>query len=66
MSAKKIIINQDLCIGCNTCVAIDPDNFKLDQKTFTAKTKSTSGGSLTTKKTEEAISSCPINAISIQ
>ena len=64
MSTKKIIINQGLCIGCSVCVTIDPDNFKLDQKTFTAKVKSASGE--ITNKTKDAISSCPVNAISIQ
>jgi len=67
---KKIIINQNLCIGCGTCVAIDPDNFELDEKTFTAKvkkrTKQASAQSPTGGKTKTAISSCPVNAISIQ
>lgn len=60
---KKIVINQDLCIGCNTCASLNPDIFELDSTTFKAKVKQQP-----TEITPEILSvvnSCPVNAISI-
>ncbi len=60
---KKIVIDQDKCIGCNTCPLIDPDTFELDQSDYKAKVK---------RQPEEieeihqtAVDSCPVGAISI-
>jgi ferredoxin len=60
---KKVVINQDTCIGCNTCPLIDPDTFELDAVTFKAKVKKQP--ETITDKVESAVSSCPVNAISI-
>ena len=59
---KKAIVNQDLCIGCNTCPIIDPDTFQLDQTTFKAFAKDPH---TVTALTENACASCPVSAISI-
>lgn len=63
MSIKKVIVNQDTCIGCNTCTLIDPDTFELDQNTFKAQVKKqpdTIG-----QATQTAKDACPVGAISI-
>jgi ferredoxin len=60
---KKIIVNEDSCIGCNTCPLIDPDTFELDSVTFKAKVKKQP--ETITDKTNTAVTSCPVNAISI-
>jgi ferredoxin len=60
---KKIKINQDLCIGCNTCVALDPDHFELDSTTFKAKVKQQPPQIDDTIK--NIINSCPVKAIEI-
>ena len=60
---KKIIINQDTCIGCNTCPLIDPDTFELDTTSYKAKVKKQP--EVINDKIESAVSSCPISAISI-
>ena len=60
---KKIIINQDTCIGCNTCPLIDPDTFELDTTSYKAKVKKQP--EVINDKIESAVSSCPVNAISI-
>jgi ferredoxin len=61
--SKIVVINQDTCIGCNTCPLIDPDTFELDPDTFKAKVKHQPEA--ITDKVNSAISSCPVNAISV-
>ena len=61
---KKIVkINQDTCIGCNTCPLLDPETFELDQTTYKATVKKQPD--VITSEIETAISSCPVGAISI-
>ena len=61
MSAK-IVIDPSKCIGCQTCVQLDPDTFKNNPKTFKAEVKKPT----VTTKNKEIIDSCPTNAISIK
>jgi len=61
MSAK-IVIDPQKCIGCQTCVQLDPDTFKKNPKTFKAEVKN----STVTAKNKEIIDSCPTDAISIK
>jgi ferredoxin len=60
----KVTVNQDLCIGCNTCPLIDPDTFELDTNTFKAKVKKQP--EVITDKIKSAVSSCPVGAISTE
>lgn len=63
MPKLKVVLDQNKCIGCNTCVLIDPDTFEMDTTTYKAKVKKqpeTVG-----EKTKTAISSCPVQAISL-
>ncbi len=60
----KINIDQNKCIGCNTCPLMDPEHFEMDTTTYKAKIK---------KQTEEitdtiksAIDACPVGAITIE
>jgi len=62
-NGEKIVVDQDLCIGCGTCVGIAPDYFKLNDegkshviKKYDEKDKD---------KIEDAIDSCPANAITL-
>lgn len=59
--SQKVIVDQNKCIGCQTCAQIDPQVFALNQKTFKVKVVSQK----TTPQTKSAIDSCPVNAISI-
>lgn len=63
MSNKKVVVDQDTCIGCNTCPLIDPETFELDQETYKAKVKKQPES--ITDTVETAVSSCPVGAISI-
>lgn len=60
---KKAVVNQDTCIGCNTCPLVDPDTFEMDTNIFKAKVKSDAPE--VNDKTEMAVTSCPVGAISI-
>ncbi len=60
----KINLDQNKCIGCNTCPLMDPEHFEMDTTTYKAKIK---------KQTEEitdtiksAIDACPVGAITIE
>ena len=64
MPTKKVTIDEEKCIGCNTCPMVAPDFFELDNTNFKAKVK---------KQPEnpddpliaQVISSCPVGAISL-
>ncbi len=58
---NKITIDDDKCIGCGACAATCPDNFELvDGKARTIKSEVEK---LTCE--EEAMTGCPVGAISI-
>lgn len=61
--AKKVIVDQTKCIGCNTCPLIAPNVFVLDSKTYKAQVKNQP--ETITSEVNNAISSCPVGAISI-
>jgi len=63
MSKKKAVVDQNKCIGCNTCPLVDADTFELDTSTFKAVVKATAPDP--NEKTDMAMSSCPVGAISI-
>lgn len=60
----KIIVDQNKCIGCNTCPLIAPETFELDQTTFKAHVKKQP--EKITDIIRTAVSSCPVSAISIE
>lgn len=60
----KVNIDQDKCIGCNTCPLLDPDVFEMDTTTYKAKVKAQP--EKITEATQNAVSSCPVGAISIE
>jgi ferredoxin len=60
---KKIILDQNKCIGCNTCPLIAPETFELDQTIYKAKIKQQP--TEITETIQTAVDSCPVSAISI-
>jgi ferredoxin len=58
--AKKIIIDEDLCEGCETRVSICPDVFELGEN---GKAHIKNPNALDTCNIEEAIDSCPTGAL---
>lgn len=60
---KKIVVNQDLCIGCGSCEAIAPDHFEVkDDGKSHVKKQYTPEDEDTIK---EAIDNCPVKAIEL-
>lgn len=60
---KKIIVNQEACIGCGACVAIDPEHFAFNDEGLS---HSINNDNLESADLLNAIDSCPTSAISIK
>jgi ferredoxin len=60
---KKVIINEDDCIGCGSCEAICPEVFKLDSKKGKSTVIRPEGGP--NDLIEEAMEACPVSCISL-
>jgi ferredoxin len=61
--SQKVVVDQNKCIGCNTCPLLDPETFELDTTSYKAKVKKQPATITDAVKT--AIDSCPVGAISI-
>jgi ferredoxin len=61
--AKKIIIDEDLCEGCETCVELCPDVFELGEN---GKARVKNSNALDTCNIEEAVGSCPAGALKLE
>lgn len=62
--SKKVVLDQNKCIGCNTCPLLDPEVFEMDTTIYKAKVKSQP--KTITPATQTAVDSCPVGAISIE
>jgi ferredoxin len=60
---KKIIVDQEKCIGCNTCPLVCPDIFELDETSYKAKVKKQPEN---IQDADPAITACPVSAISVE
>lgn len=61
---SKIILDQNKCIGCNTCPLMDPETFEMDTTTYKAKVKKQP--EVITDATKSAVEACPVGAITIE
>lgn len=59
---KKIKVNQEACIGCGACVAIDPEHFAFNDEGLS---HPISKENLTSEELANAIDACPTSAISL-
>ena len=60
--ANKLVIDEDLCEGCETCVSLCPDVFDM----VDGKARVKSPNALDTCNIQEAIDSCPVGAIRLE
>lgn len=60
----KISLDQNKCIGCNTCPIMDPETFEMDTTIYKAKVKKQPEEITDTIKS--AIEACPVSAITIE
>jgi ferredoxin len=63
MPKFKVVVDQNKCIGCNTCPLIDPQTFEMNTSTYKAQVKKQP--ETVTEAVKTAISSCPVGAISV-
>lgn len=61
---SKINLDQDKCIGCNTCPLLNSEVFEMDTTIYKAKVKSQP--KTIDEATQSAIDSCPVQAISVE
>lgn len=59
---KILEVNENACIGCGSCVAIDPEHFDFNDSGLSTVV---SNENLESTAVVNAIESCPTNAISI-
>jgi len=59
--AKRVVIDEDECIGCGTCQELCPDVFELDEDSQKARVIMPEGGP--EDLIGEAIESCPVSCI---
>ncbi|MCF8040256.1 MAG: ferredoxin [Desulfohalobiaceae bacterium] len=57
----KVVIDQDECIGCESCVEICPEVFAFDESEGLAYVIKEEGGP--EEEIQEAIDSCPVECI---
>jgi ferredoxin len=62
--AKKVVIDHDECIGCETCVELCPEVFALDADGEKAEVIKEDAVDLDC--VQESIDSCPVECISIE
>lgn len=58
---EKVVINQDECIGCESCAEICPEAFAFDEELGKATVKDDAAPSA--ECVDEAIASCPAGCI---
>ena len=59
----KISLDQNKCIGCNTCPLMDPETFEMDTTIYKAKVKKQPEE--ITDSVKSAVEACPVGAITI-
>jgi ferredoxin len=59
---RKIVIDEEECIGCGSCSELCPDVFEMDEEAEKARVILPEGGN--EECIEEAISTCPVECIS--
>lgn len=60
---RRAYVNPDLCIGCGLCVSTVPEVFRINENGVSEAYAETPDGMW--NKVNEAVTSCPVNAISI-
>ena len=57
----KVIIEEEVCIGCGTCSELCPDIFQMNEEKEKAEVINPEGGSVSC--IEEAMVACPVSCI---
>lgn len=57
---KKLVVDQEICIGCGTCAALCPKVFKINND---GKAEVIDQNADTPENIQNALASCPVSAI---
>ena len=60
---KKLVLNEESCIGCGACVSIDPEHFDFNDSGLS---NVISQENLETDEVKSAIEACPVQIISLE
>ena len=60
--SKKVVLDQEECIGCEACVELCPEVFAFEEETEKARVIKETGGP--EDLIQEAIDTCPVECIS--
>lgn len=60
---KELTVNENACIGCGACVAIDPEHFEVGDDGLS---HAISQDNLESEEVANAMESCPTSAITIE
>lgn len=60
---KKLVVNQDACVGCGYCVGTDPEHFAFDESD---RSHVISQENVESANMQNIIESCPTGAIAYQ
>ena len=60
---KELTVNENACIGCGACVAIDPEHFEVGDDGLS---HAISQENLDSEEITNAKESCPTSAISVE
>lgn len=61
---KKVVVDQEACLGCGTCASLCPEIFELDEVLGKSRVIKPEGGDEAC--INEAIEACPVSAISLE
>jgi ferredoxin len=64
MNTMKVIVDEETCIGCGACESVCPDVFYMEDEK--AKVKEGVDFAAFKEAIDEAVSSCPVECITIQ
>jgi ferredoxin len=60
--ARKVVLDEECCIGCGSCAELCPDVFEMDEEAEKANVIKLEGGDEAC--IDEAITTCPVECIS--
>ena len=62
---KKVILNQDMCIGCAACSMNCPEGFEFDEAKCKGQVKE-GAENVAEESLQKAVDGCPVQAISLE
>ena len=61
----RAFVDRDACIGCEACVGICPDVFRMDDELISVPVEGEIAGDIL-ESAQEAMDCCPVGAITVE